>query len=190
VSNFFAKALIASYRVDEECHDSADGSDFAEQQPRKVARRAAKLVPVAPDDRPMQSPLPAAATELPAALTLRSVTFLSADVHFEGVIRSNCNVHVGGVVEGRIEASDHGILVCPGGRVIADLTVKRIVVEGEVVGNVVAAGRVENHSTGSIQGDVQTGCLIMEAGAQLTGALRMTTSTSETPDPLPPAGSR
>jgi cytoskeletal protein CcmA (bactofilin family) len=41
------------------------------------------------------------------------------------------------------------------------------------VGNVVALGRLEVRSTGSIQGDVRTSRLVMQEGGLLSGALYM-----------------
>jgi len=194
MSNFLAKATPASNRADPGCDDPASGSGSAPRWPRKAARRAArrpaKRVPVAPDEEAAERPLSVVSMELPPELKRRSVTFLSADVHFEGVIRSECNVHVAGVVKGRIEVPGHGIVIYPGGQVNADLAAERIVVEGEVVGNVIAESRVENHATGSILGDVRTERLIMEHGAQLNGALCMKPSTSEAPEPVRIAGSK
>jgi cytoskeletal protein CcmA (bactofilin family) len=59
------------------------------------------------------------------------------------------------------------------GRVHADVEARAVVVEGEVVGNVSAADRVEIVAAGSLLGDIFAARVVLADGARFKGSIDM-----------------
>jgi cytoskeletal protein CcmA (bactofilin family) len=185
MSGFFARASKASKRGDHSRDEQAEAPKAVEIAPEKVPA-ADRKKPADKDQAKEASAKAAPAPMQPAQPRGEPATYLSKAVHFEGVIRSECSVHVDGEVKGSIEAPDSGITIGPGGKVEADLVAQHVNVDGLVVGSVVALDRLEVRSTGGIQGDVRAGRLVMEEGGMLSGALRMESPTKANMRELPP----
>ena len=183
MSGFFARARKASSWGDQIRDEQAEAFKALTVAPKK-APTVARKKPADNGQAKEASAKAAPAPMQPVQPKREPATYLSKAVHFEGVIRSKCNVHVDGQVKGRIEAPDSGITIGPGGKVEADLVADRVNVDGLVVGSVVALGRLKVQSTGGIQGDVRTSHLVMQEGGLLSGALHMEVPP-RSPDPRP-----
>jgi len=81
------------------------------------------------------------------------------------------DLFVDGQVEGSIELKDHNLTVGINGRVHANVVARNVFVEGNLTGNVSAAGKVEIRKTGSLQGDLVTGGVTIEDGAYFKGSI-------------------
>lgn len=92
---------------------------------------------------------------------------------FKGDIAGGEDLVVDGRVTGTIDLGPHDLTVRPEGRVEADVRARNATVQGELVGNVVAAERVFITETGRMKGDVVAATVSILAGAQFKGAIRM-----------------
>jgi cytoskeletal protein CcmA (bactofilin family) len=92
-------------------------------------------------------------------------TVLSPDIDFDGVINFEKSFLLRGNIKGEIDA--HGVLLIDEGAVVhARIAADRIIVRGDVTGNITATNRLEITRTGKLAGDVvapeinfETGCL-------------------------------
>jgi cytoskeletal protein CcmA (bactofilin family) len=185
MSGFFVRARKAWERSDQIRDEQAEAPKALKVAPKRAPAVARKKS--ADNGQAEEASAKAASAPMHLFQPKREpTTYLSKGVHFEGVIRSECSVHVDGQVKGRIEAPDSGITIGAGGKVEAELVADRVSVGGLVVGSVVARGRLEVRSTGGIQGDVRTGRLVMQEGGLLSGALHMEPPAKANMRELPP----
>ena len=89
-----------------------------------------------------------------------------ADISFSRGLR------VDGVVKGKIR-SESLLVIGPKGRVEAEISIRRISINGEFRGVIRASDRVEIRKEGRVFGDLYTPCLIIEAGAIFDGKCNM-----------------
>ena len=95
-------------------------------------------------------------------------TTIGPDAFFRGHLELQKGAHLLGKFEG--ETTGKGKLVIgEGARIVADIVVDNIRVEGELKGNLHAATRVELSASGRIEGDIQTSRLEVAEGAVLIG---------------------
>src|SRR4029079_9221971 len=71
------------------------------------------------------------------------------------------------------QAPAHQVTVSAGGRVRAEVKAKSVVVEGELVGNVVASQMVTVRAGGRMQGDIRAPRVGLEEGCQFQGNVDM-----------------
>lgn len=95
-------------------------------------------------------------------------TVLGPGTHFKGVLSFEGSVRIDGKFDGEI--AHGGMLVVGEGAVInANVRVKRIVVAGQVHGDIEATESLEVQPTGRIYGDIQTPELQLARGVTLEG---------------------
>jgi cytoskeletal protein CcmA (bactofilin family) len=99
-------------------------------------------------------------------------SLLGEGVEFVGDLSFTFGLRVDGVVKGKIR-SESMLIIGPKGRVEAEVSIKRIAINGEFHGVIYASDRVEIHKDGKVYGDVYTPCLIIEAGALFEGKCNM-----------------
>ncbi|MBN2695239.1 polymer-forming cytoskeletal protein [bacterium] len=97
-------------------------------------------------------------------------SYLEGKFNFEGTGR------VDGSFKGEIDSKD--ILIIGATAIIeAEVKIGKLVVEGTLKGNVIAAEEILIHSTGKIYGNITTPALIIEKGAILEGVSHMEKKT-------------
>ena len=101
----------------------------------------------------------------------RTTAWIGSSLRIEGKITSRENLTIDGDVEGSIEVGGRGLLIGAGASVKADLVAGTITISGTVIGNIVAADKVDIRSTGSIEGDIVTPRLVMAEGAVVSGRI-------------------
>jgi cytoskeletal protein CcmA (bactofilin family) len=106
------------------------------------------------------------------------LSLLGEGVEVVGDISFSNGLRVDGVVKGTIR-SEATLIIGAKGRVDAEITVKRVSINGEFRGIIHAADRVELHKEGRVYGEIYTPCLIIEAGAMFEGKCNM--SEARTP---------
>jgi cytoskeletal protein CcmA (bactofilin family) len=116
------------------------------------------------------------------------VSLLGEGVEVVGDISFSHGLRVDGVVKGTIR-SEAALVVGAGGRVEAEINVKRASINGEFRGIIHASDRVEIHKEGKVYGEIFAPCLIIEAGALFEGKCNMAESRAPKPEaaPNPPA---
>ena len=97
---------------------------------------------------------------------------LGPDAEVTGKLSFETATRIEGKLRGEIRASD---LLVIGAEAVVNATVHaaKLVVLGEVRGEVQGASRVEICAGGRIYGDVQTKCLVIQEGATFEGKSRM-----------------
>jgi cytoskeletal protein CcmA (bactofilin family) len=116
------------------------------------------------------SPVPA-----PRNATLSPHEHLPKSLVVKGEVHGTDSLYIDGRVEGTITLSGNPSRVTIGktGVVIADLSVREVVVGGKLKGNIVAAERVDVRSEGCIEGDVNTQRITIEEGASFDGSIHI-----------------
>ncbi|MFH0844231.1 MAG: polymer-forming cytoskeletal protein [Pseudomonadota bacterium] len=96
------------------------------------------------------------------------IAFLGKDTDFKGRLTFYGTIRIDGHFSGKILAI--GILIVgEGARIEADLRVNRIVIQGEVHGNIIAEEKIEILSPGRVFGDVFSPKVLIEHGALFNG---------------------
>ena len=90
-----------------------------------------------------------------------------------GQLSAREDVWIEGQLEGEVQAPAHQVTVSAGGRVRAEVRAKSVVVEGELVGNVVASQMVTVRAGGRMQGDIRAPRVALEEGCQFQGDVDM-----------------
>ncbi|MBP1609495.1 MAG: hypothetical protein H6Q04_1730, partial [Acidobacteria bacterium] len=99
-------------------------------------------------------------------------SLLGEGVEFVGDLSFTYGLRVDGVVKGKIR-SESMLIIGPKGKVDAEVSIKKIAINGEFHGVICASDRVEIHKDGKVYGDIYTPCLIIEAGALFEGKCNM-----------------
>ena len=125
----------------------------------------------------------------PAASGPANDLLLGRGVRFEGKLTFAGTVRIDASFVGTI-ITDDVLVVGEAARIDANITCGTVVVHGEVNGNIKAKSAVELHRSAKVHGDVETPSLMIEKGAILQGAVKMTSAEKGAPaKPLSMAGS-
>ena len=100
------------------------------------------------------------------------VSILGKGLEMTGEISFTTGVRVNGVINGKVR-SEAVLEIGSGGKVDAEITIRKILINGEFRGVIHASERVEIHKDGKAYGDIYTPCLIIEAGALFEGRCNM-----------------
>lgn len=132
-----------------------------------LATPAAAAPPAAapPQPVPVAAPVVAPAAGGPGDLRLGRGVKLEGKLTFSGAVR------IDATFQGEI-VTDGLLVVGEGARVEAEISCGTVVVEGEVVGDVVASQAVELRASGRLRGDVETPAFAIDRGAVFEGASR------------------
>ncbi|MDD4932176.1 MAG: polymer-forming cytoskeletal protein [Methylacidiphilaceae bacterium] len=104
-------------------------------------------------------------TELPGP----KVTVLTRDTEFRGTVGFTGELQLNGRLEGEILSEDGTLVIGDTALVKADIRAKKVVVRGQVFGNILARERLELVGSARVFGDVQAGALAIEQGAVFVG---------------------
>jgi cytoskeletal protein CcmA (bactofilin family) len=100
------------------------------------------------------------------------VSLLGEGVEFQGELSFSHGIRIDGIVRGKIQSASC-LLIGPKGKVEAEVSIRRISINGEFRGVMRATDRVEIHKEGKVIGEIFTPCLIIEAGALFEGKCNM-----------------
>jgi cytoskeletal protein CcmA (bactofilin family) len=107
---------------------------------------------------------------------------VTGDVSFAGEMLVN------GIIKGKVN-SEAVLEIGTGGKVEAEINIRKISINGEFHGVIKASDRVEIHKEGKVFGEIFTPCLIIEAGALFEGRCTMgnsqKTAAKKENSPLP-----
>jgi len=105
-------------------------------------------------------------------------TIIGEETQIKGEITSKGSVRVGGEFEGKIQA--HGdVLVGEGSIINGNINGSRVIVSGEVNGNIAANAGLEITKTGKVIGDILSDKLIVDEGAIYKGKVTLESSSSK-----------
>ena len=106
----------------------------------------------------------------------KEIGLLGVDSRFKGHLRFKGTLRLDGDVDGTItseEGSGSMLIINQHAVVNGNITSDSVLISGKVRGNIKAAERVEVYRSGSLKGDVYTGDIMIEAGAEFEGNCRM-----------------
>jgi cytoskeletal protein CcmA (bactofilin family) len=101
-------------------------------------------------------------------------TLIGAATKIQGRMVVNKSIRLDGTIEGSIESStDTQVTVAIGhsGLVHGDVRAHRVLVNGQVDGNIYAREKCELHETSKVKGDIHYGLLGIEHGAEILGLM-------------------
>ena len=101
-------------------------------------------------------------------------TLIGASTRIEGRMVVNKSIRLDGTIDGSIESStDTQVTIAIGntGLVHGDVRAHRVLVNGQVDGNIYARERCELHQTSKVKGDIHYGMLGIEHGAEILGLM-------------------
>ncbi len=90
----------------------------------------------------------------------------------KGDVKSETDIRVDGVIEGRLDC-DAKVVIGSSGHVQGSVTCRDAVIEGRVEGDVFVTDLLNLRKTAQLTGDIETNKLIVEAGAIFAGNVRM-----------------
>jgi cytoskeletal protein CcmA (bactofilin family) len=112
---------------------------------------------------------------------------LGPDAEVTGKLSFAVPTRIEGKLKGEVRASDV-LVIGPQAIVHATVQADKLVVLGEVRGQVTGAGRVEICAGGRLFGDVETKALVVQEGATFEGRSRMSTAAAAEVRPGPHLG--
>ena len=97
---------------------------------------------------------------------------LGPDAEVTGKLSFATPTRIEGKLKGEIRASDL-LVVGPQAIVQANVQAEKLVVLGEIRGQVLGANRIEICAGGRLYGDIETKCLVVQEGATFEGRSKM-----------------
>jgi len=109
----------------------------------------------------------------------RVSSVVSAGLRIKGEISGNEDLLVNGIVECPIQLNETMLTVGPSGKLTANVVAREVIVFGEVKGNLVARDRIQIKKEGSVVGDLTTGRIVIEDGANFKGSIEIVRQTTD-----------
>jgi cytoskeletal protein CcmA (bactofilin family) len=91
---------------------------------------------------------------------------------FEGKLCFEGTLRIGGAFKGEIYTNDI-LVIGEGAKVEAEIEAGTIIINGEVIGNIVAKNRVEIHKPAIFRGNIVTPSLMVDEGVIFEGSSKM-----------------
>jgi cytoskeletal protein CcmA (bactofilin family) len=106
-----------------------------------------------------------------------------------GELRGSEDLILDGRVEGTVNLSDSRLTIGPNATIVADLSAKDVLIQGQVKGNVLASGRVELRAGCKVEGDICALRLVVEDNAVFRGKVDLTQGAAKPADGAHSSGS-
>jgi cytoskeletal protein CcmA (bactofilin family) len=103
---------------------------------------------------------------------------IGKSICIRGELTGNEDLTIEGKVEGKVDLADHNLTIGSTGRIEAEVSAKKVIVEGEVTGNIAAGEKVELTASGRVKGDIVAPRVVIADGAQFKGMVDMAESKS------------
>ena len=107
-------------------------------------------------------------------------TVIGEDAAFKGTIHTQRSVRIEGNFEGEINSQGE-IFVGEKSKVKANIFGKKVIIAGEVIGNIECTGGLKITQTGKVYGDITGDQLIVDEGAIYKGKVNMDLISSQNP---------
>ena len=109
-------------------------------------------------------------------------TIIGMTAECGGDFKSEGTIRVDGTVNGEVTVTDT-VIVGASGCINGDINAKKVVIGGEVYGNLNVPEKVELTSTARVIGDITTNCLVIDEQAIFQGNCNMNQDASKRPKP-------
>jgi cytoskeletal protein CcmA (bactofilin family) len=107
-------------------------------------------------------------------------TLLGRGATFEGKLTFEGTVRIDGRFKGEVFSEDT-LVIGEGAIVEAQIDIGEVIIQGTVVGNIVAKRSIEIHAPGRVKGDLHTPQLQIDKGVVFEGRSFMEAATSQRP---------
>ena len=139
------------------------------------------------ENPPIQTPLqpppqPAAPRSQPPPAKERAL--IGPSIEIKGNLSGGEDLYVEGRVEGKIEVAQHSVTIGASGRIKADVQGRRIVVMGEVEGNLDGSEQIVLRQSSKVRGNLVAPRVSLEEGADFKGSIDMTSKPEAEARPL------
>lgn len=124
--------------------------------------------PSAPTPAPISAPAPQAAPRPVETREAVKESLIAADLTIEGKIHGAGHIRIAGRFKGDVQV-DGDLTVELGAKVNGGVRARKVVIAGELEGNIESAQRVELLESGVVVGDVKAGSVTVAAGARVRG---------------------
>jgi cytoskeletal protein CcmA (bactofilin family) len=104
---------------------------------------------------------------------------IGKSVVIRGEVKGSEDLIVDGRVEGTVLLSESRLTIGANASLAADITAKDVLILGQVLGNVVASGRVELRAGCVVEGDIRALRLAVEDNAVFRGKVDLTQAASK-----------
>ena len=99
-------------------------------------------------------------------------SLIAANLFIEGKIQGSGDIRIAGQFKGDVDVQGD-LTIEVGARLTGQIRASKVVIAGELDGNVVSASRVELLATGVVNGDIKTGSLTVVAGSRMRGQIEV-----------------
>ncbi|WP_045728340.1 polymer-forming cytoskeletal protein [Xanthomonas sp. GPE 39] len=125
-------------------------------------------------NEPLTSITAAAPTPTPAPTPVRSAapaakeSLIAADISIEGKIEGSGHIRIAGKFKGDVNVQGD-LTIETGAKLSGGVRAEKVIIAGELEGNIESASRVELLASGVLIGDVKAGSLTVAAGSRMRG---------------------
>ena len=119
-------------------------------------------------DPPAPAPVAAMRAPAPAVQKAKSESLIAPDIAIEGKIEGSGHVRIAGRFKGDIDVRGD-LTIEAGAHVTGSVRADKVIVSGELVGNIEAASHVELMPSGALTGDLKAATLTVAAGSRMRG---------------------
>lgn len=106
-------------------------------------------------------------------------TVIGKSVVIRGEISGKEDLYLDCDIEGTITLPENRLTIGPGARIIANITVRDVIILGRLTGNVQATGRVELRQSASLTGDIVALRLSIEESAMFKGRVELKSAETQ-----------
>ncbi len=124
--------------------------------------------PPKPEAAPAPAPVAASPAPRAAAALPRKESLIAADITIEGKIEGGGSVRIAGKFKGDVNVQGD-LTVEAGAKLTGAVRADKVMIAGELEGNVEQASLVDLLQTGVLIGDLKAGSLTVAAGARMRG---------------------
>jgi cytoskeletal protein CcmA (bactofilin family) len=96
---------------------------------------------------------------------------LGESLHFRGELTGHEDIRIDGRFEGSITLQDRALIVGGTGHVQAEVRAHTVVIEGQMVGDILADDKVEIAASGSLQGNIRAARVVLKENSRFKGSI-------------------
>ncbi len=124
------------------------------------------------DIHPGTAAIAAVPTPMPSRSNERDVkeSLIASDITIEGKIEGSGHVRIAGKFKGDVNVQGN-LTIEVGAKVTGGVRASKVIIAGELEGNIEAAQRVELLDSGVLVGDVKAGTMTVAAGSRMRGQM-------------------
>ena len=135
-------------------------------EPSPPIREVAREAPFAASATPTATPTTAAPSQ--AAEPQGKESLIASDLTIEGKIEGTGHVRIAGKFKGDVNVQGD-LTIETGAKLNGGLRARKVVIAGELEGNIESASQVELLASGVLVGDLKAGSLTVAAGSRMRG---------------------